>query len=184
MLKNILEFDERLFFFINQINEPVLNTFFEIVSSKYFFLIPVLFFVYFQNLNRILFFKRFLFFIITIGFVDYTIYHIFKPLFKRLRPCHALELVFPNKLLGNCGGQFSFFSNHAGNSFAFVFCLILVFELNQNFRVLLLVWAILVCFSRVYVGVHYPLDVFFGATYGFLISKLFFNIYNKQILKL
>ncbi len=181
MLKTIIEFDEKLFLLINKINHPILNFCFEIITNKWFFIIPSIIFCYLIVNEKENVFKRILFISFTVGFIDCTIYNIFKPLVHRLRPCHALELVFPNKVLGNCGGQFSFFSNHAGNAFGLIFCLILVFNTNSKFTKILYFWGILVCLSRVYVGVHYPLDVVFGAIYGILISKLFFNFYNKQI---
>jgi len=83
-----------------------------------------------------------------------------------------------------CGGKFGYFSAHAANSFAVAvfFWHILKSEL-KNVRVLLLIWAGLVAYSRVYIGVHFPLDIltgaFIGSLFGWLFSKLFIFALRK-----
>lgn len=87
-----------------------------------------------------------------------------KPLVGRLRPCHTLEDV---RLLVGCGGGKSFPSSHAVNNFAMA---ILVSHFYRQARPWLLLWAVLVAYSRVYVGVHYFSDIIGGALLGTLIA--------------
>ena len=87
-----------------------------------------------------------------------------KPLFARIRPCHTLEDV---RLLVGCGSGFSFTSSHATNNFAMA---VLIGHFWKKARPYLLVWAALVAWSRVYVGVHYPSDILGGAVLGSLIA--------------
>ena len=100
----------------------------------------------------------------------------FKDIFCRLRPCHALEGVFLVKLKGfsliydHCGGQYGFISSHATNVFAIATALGLYFRKYRFLLPLLLLWAGLVGYSRIYCGVHYFGDVFCGALVGMLIG--------------
>ncbi len=108
---------------------------------------------------------------------------ILKPLIHRLRPCHEPSIQNFVHLVGNCGGQFGFCSSHAANTFALVTCLILIF--GKQFKQLkyLYIWATIVSYSRIYVGVHYPLDILVGAGIGVLAAKLCYNIYHYFLLK-
>lgn len=93
-------------------------------------------------------------------FVDLTNTRLLKPLLLRLRPCHALEGV---RLLVQCGGEYGLPSGHAANTAA------LATALGARWRRALPWLALLVAvvgYSRVYVGVHYPLDVAAGWLWG------------------
>jgi undecaprenyl-diphosphatase len=108
---------------------------------------------------------------------------ILKPLVHRLRPCHEPTIQNIVHIVGNCGGQFGFCSSHAANTFALVTCLLLLFGKQINGLKYLYIWAIIVSYSRIYVGVHYPLDVLSGAGIGVL-SSLFCNkIYHYYLSK-
>ena len=116
--------------------------------------------------------------IVCITITDFTSAHILKPLFERLRPCYDAETAGIVRGIVGCGGQYSFPSSHASNHFglaAFWFYSIRLLT-GQKWR-LLWVWALLISFAQVYVGVHFPLDVAGGSILGFItglaLSKLF-----------
>ena len=91
---------------------------------------------------------------------------VIKPLVQRPRPCHSVEgvpVVENVHLLVGCGGGKSFPSSHAVNNFA-VATLFAFFY--RKARIWLYLWAFLVAFSRVAVGVHFPLDILAGALIG------------------
>jgi undecaprenyl-diphosphatase len=116
---------------------------------------------------------------------DQTCTHLFKDVFQRLRPCHdpALEGMV-HLVKGKCGGSYGFISSHASNSFALA--TYLSFLMGKKYRylpVIMFAWALLLCYSRVYLGVHYPGDVIVGAIWGAGIGAAVFIIIAKIVFK-
>ncbi len=91
-----------------------------------------------------------------------------KELVQRLRPSHTPELRNMVHLVnGYSGGQFGFVSSHAANSFGFAFLSSALLR-NRKYTSIIFCWAVLVSYSRMYLGVHYPLDILGGALVGVL----------------
>ena len=99
-----------------------------------------------------------------------------KELIARDRPCHVLSHI---KDIANCSNSFSFPSNHAVNSFTFATIVTLAYK---NLTFLLYVSALLIGYSRIYLGVHYPTDVLSGALLGILIGFLGYKYFYLKIL--
>ncbi len=113
--------------------------------------------------------------ILTILMTDFTA-SVLKDIVMRVRPCHAIDGVH---LLTGCGGSYSFPSNHAANITAAMVFLSLRY---RKYTPLFLFFAAAVSYSRVYVGVHYPIDVIGGALLGTLLA-LIFHLIDKKGLK-
>jgi undecaprenyl-diphosphatase len=102
-----------------------------------------------------------------------------KPLFERLRPCHDPQVQERIHTVAGCGGLYGFASGHAANSFALATLLFLFFRQNSNYWILLFLWAGLVAYSRIYVGVHYPGDIVTGGLIGWLIGTGIYGLYTR-----
>ena len=103
----------------------------------------------------------------------------------RLRPCYALDNVRMFKT--HCGGEYGFVSSHAANAFAIVTLLFIRYRKSCKIGVtLLIIWALLTCYSRAYLGKHYPSDLAAGALLGIMVGILVWvvvNFFEKKLKK-
>lgn len=120
--------------------------------------------------------------IITFAISDQLSSSLMKPLFARLRPCNDPELVgMVRLLLPNCGSGYSFTSSHATNHFAFsVFIFMTIGQVIGKWKWAFIFWAGSVAYAQVYVGVHYPIDVFCGGIMGSLIGYATATVYQQR----
>ena len=112
--------------------------------------------------------------IISLSFTDAICAQILKPFFERIRPSH-LNIEDINLLISK-GGKWSMPSNHAANMFSLA---IVLSYFYKKYKPLLLLLAILISFSRIYVGVHFPGDVIVGGCIGFFISSTLLILWGK-----
>lgn len=118
---------------------------------------------------------------LAVGLADTVSSKIIKPSVHRLRPCNDPELKGDVQLLVHCGSGYSFTSSHASNHFAVAAFLSLTLGLHyRRIRWPLYLWAASIALGQVYVGVHFPLDIFIGAILGIIIG----NIVAKTYLRL
>lgn len=177
------ELDENLLKLVNlNHSSEYLDNFMILVSDHVFLATPVitlaLYFAFTKNWKSI---KLLIFMIIGVGLLDSICTFLIKVNFQRLRPCKAHEWV---NVVYKCGGRFGYVSNHAANSFASMTYIFL--RIKADFRWVLYLFAFLVAFSRVYLGVHYPFDVFSGAVLGtfwaYVTSKIFIKLGGNSLL--
>ncbi len=172
-MPDLIQIDQALFTAINQgLANPFFDWLMPFLRNRYFwspvYLFLAIFFV--RNYD-----KRgwmlLLFFGLTFGVTDYLTASVIKPAVQRLRPCNDPELKEEVRLLISCGSGYSFPSTHASNHFALAFFLVGMFYKRwKAILPLVFIWAFSISFAQVYVGVHYPLDVTFGAITGILIG--------------
>ncbi|MBN3583081.1 phosphatase PAP2 family protein [Algoriphagus aestuarii] len=187
MTENIKKWDEDLFLFINSHHAEWLD--------------PIMFQVS-QTITWIPFYAVLIYFIykadpktswwvfggvaLAILIADQTTSGFMKPFFERLRPCHdeRWEGIIHN--YGRCGGLYGFASSHAANTFAIATFLNLKLGNKIKFLKWLFLWAAIISYTRIYLGVHYPVDVFIGGFIGCLAGLLswFLVVFIKrEILK-
>jgi membrane-associated phospholipid phosphatase len=108
-----------------------------------------------------------LFFLISFIISDQVSGHLMKPYFERLRPCNYFRVSNLIHLIVPCGGMYGFPSSHATNHFSLaLFSAVTLGRRVKWIWPVALCWALLVSYSQVYVGVHYPLDVTVGGLIG------------------
>ncbi|WP_192349498.1 phosphatase PAP2 family protein [Algoriphagus sp. Y33] len=124
---------------------------------------------------------------LTILISDQVTSAFMKPFFERLRPCHdeRWDEVIHN--YGRCGGLFGFASSHAANTFGLALFLNLKMRGKLQFLPWLFLWAAVISYTRIYLGVHYPADVLVGAVVGLLaalLSWILVVFIKREILKI
>lgn len=112
---------------------------------------------------------------LAVALADSSSSKLFKPVFKRLRPCFEESLTVRTPA-GLPGGQYGFVSSHAANAAALYWLMPLVLGLGRNERFVWLGFAALIAISRVYLGVHYPSDILAGFLLGWGIAYLISRI--------
>ncbi len=180
MLEEILKYDKEVFLLLNNLGSENWDGFWMFITNK-FSSIPIYLLLIFLSYKQfgvkktlVLVITAILMITATNGLADFFKYGI-----QRLRPCFDPDVNELARLVKDtCGGKFGYFSAHAGNTMAVAtFFSILLKGKFRHIGIFLLVWAIFVAYSRIYIGVHFPLDVFSGMViglfFGWLFAKLF-----------
>ena len=190
MIEEILKLDSKLFLYLNNLGTSKFDIFWISLSKieanilMYFFLI--LLFFYIQKIRPKLIYIFYHFFVIAlmIAITDQGA-NIFKDSFQRLRPCYNESIIDSLRLVKeNCGGKYGFFSAHASNSFSLAIFFGLLFINRIRYIIMItIVYASLISYSRIYLGVHYPIDIFFGGFFGIFVGFVMYNFVYLKFLK-
>lgn len=181
----LLELDKKVFLFFNSLHHPTLDPIMYFITHTwawvplYVFLLYLLIKSYGKES-----WKPLLGIVLVIVVGDQLISTFMKPFFGRLRPSHdpAMEglvhLVNSGKGLYR-GGKFSFASGHAANTFSTATFFFLLLRGTKPYIWLLFVWAALMTYTRLYLGVHYPGDILVGGSIGAFLGWAGFKITRK-----
>lgn len=192
MLEEILRIDTELFLYLNNLGTSSFDAFWSFLSRKEaniaVYLSGILFFLKNKGFKSYKIKSLDVFYIFSIVLVMILISdqsaNIFKDSFQRLRPCYD-ELIKDSVRLvkEGCGGKYGFFSAHASNSFSLAVFFGLLFKDFSKYPIYFtLIFASLISYSRVYLGVHYPLDIIFGALFGMINGLVIYSV-HERILK-
>jgi undecaprenyl-diphosphatase len=174
LLQRIIQIDTCLFYILNNKTTNVVFDFLmPILTNLDYWKIPLAMLVVFLAI----FGKRkgriaVVLLVIGVALSDQICNALVKPLVGRIRPCNVLENV---RLLVNRIHSLSFPSSHATNIFTGAFILSSIY---RRLQIPLIIIATLVAYSRIYVGVHYPLDVLMGSLLGILCALITVSIYR------
>lgn len=190
MLEYLKRLDTELFLFLNGKHNAFFDTVMYWASDKLFWFpfYAVIVFLLIREYR-----KRSIIVLLSIGILitlcDQIASHFLKNLTMRLRPSHEPLLTGLVHLSeAGPGGQYGFVSSHAANAFGLATFLILLLPRKYNLlKWILGFWAVLVAYSRIYNGVHYPGDVIVAALIGMLLAFIVYRIYfyatNKYLRK-
>lgn len=188
MLDFLVNLDESLFLYLNGLGVSFWDSFWLYLSRTlsgitlplYFFLLLVTYKTY--GLKKALIAIVIAIFLL---FLTEFLSIITKNEIGRLRPCYNESLKYKMRLIKSyCGSKFGYFSAHACNSFALATFFGVLFK-KKIFFLVLVIWAFLVSYSRIYIGVHFPLDVItgivIGVFFGVLFSTFFFKLISRKL---
>jgi undecaprenyl-diphosphatase len=184
MLEKILSIDTDLVIFLNGLGSNTYDGFWLIITKQTSWIPLFLFLLYliFKKLGAKQTVYLILFVAILLTFSD-QITNLFKNGFQRLRPCNNPEINSFIRIVQS-RTSFSFFSGHASNSMGVATFLYLIFKKDFKYFWLLFLWPLIFAFSRIYLGLHYPLDIisgyFFGVLWGFLMFKFYQTVQKRN----
>ena len=183
-LEKFIQYDKDLFVFLNGLGTENWDSFWMSVTNQFSWIPLYLLFFYliFKSLGwkkgiALLFLTALL-----VTFSDQLTVFI-KNSFGRLRPNRDPSINEFIRILKN-NKSFSFVSGHATTSTAVSLFMHLTLKKNYRFTILFFIWPILFAYSRIYIGVHFPLDVTVGALLGILIGFIFYKLSLKIISKM
>lgn len=181
MLDKILQWDRDAFVYLNSLGIEQYDVFWSTVTKfppwlPLFAFIIILFFVKFPKREAT---AMILILLVMVVFVA-TVTDLTKNVVARLRPNNDEELNTLIRILRSPSG-YSFFSGHASSSFSVITITVLFLRRKFKWVYLFYIWPILFAMSRVYVGVHFPIDLIVGALVGIISAWLFYRLYGVLI---
>ena len=187
LLEHIIAADQQLFFFLNGLNSPFWDNFFYLFSHKLTFILfyaALIYFVIKTSKKQAVWIILSIIIVVTLS--DQLASGVLKPLVQRFRPSRDPSLEgLVHLVFGKKGGLYGFASSHAANTFAVATFLALVYR-NRFVSFAVLSWAVVTSYSRIYLGVHYPLDVICGGAIGAFFASMTYltsiktNMISKQ----
>jgi len=178
MLNWFKDIDYWLFKVINQeMVGETLDGFMTAMSNKYLW-VPLYVLILFFLIRRYggMSWLYILALILAVSSADLISSKLMKPGFERNRPCNMVELN-PRLPVGK-SPSYGFVSSHAANHAAVATFVILAFSLRRWKKAAFIIWAVLIAYSRVYLGKHFFFDVFFGALLGILLAYFWWFVAN------
>jgi undecaprenyl-diphosphatase len=181
-MERLLELDTRLFLAINSLHGETLDAIMWWISGRFtwwpFYLVVLGFLGWKKGWQLV---PMILCIVLVVAFTDQTSVHLFKELVHRPRPCHEPSLQGMVHLVHHrCGGQYGFISSHAANASGVVM-LVCMWYRKGWFAGIMVSWAFLVGYSRIYLGVHYPGDVLAGWLWGLLCGWLVYRLFRMGL---
>jgi undecaprenyl-diphosphatase len=179
MLDTLLQYDTELFLYLNYLGTTAWDGFWLLVTNKLTFipLYAVLLFLIYKKYGLKSLLLMIVLITLMITFTD-QMTNVVKRAVSRFRPCACEDIMDEMRYIAvRCSSNRSFFSGHASNSMAAaVFGGLILKPFYKHLLIVLVLWSVFVAYSRIYVGVHYPLDVVVGMLFGALSGFMFYNL--------
>ena len=190
MFEEILKLDSKLFLFLNNLGTPKFDTFWislSMIEANILMYLFLIFLLFYTQKTRPKF--LYIFYLLSVIALMITITdqgaNIFKDSFQRLRPCYDESIKDSLRLVKeNCGGKYGFFSAHASNSFSLAIFFGLLFKNRIRYIIIItMIYALLISYSRIYLGVHFPIDIIVGSSFGICVGIIMYSFVYLKFLK-
>lgn len=178
MIDQLIELDKSLFLYLNNLGSETWDGLWLVITNKLTF-IPLYAFLLFLIFKKFGWKPLLLMVLVIVAMITFTdqITNVFKDGFMRARPCRADGVSDLARFVAERCGKYGFFSGHSSNSMAAaVFGGLVLRPYFKRLIFILLFWSFVVAYSRIYVGVHYPLDIICGMAFGALSGFLFYRL--------
>ncbi|MDD5861348.1 MAG: phosphatase PAP2 family protein [Prevotella sp.] len=185
-MNTIIDWDTQVFLAINRLHTPFMDHFMDLYSEKWVW-IPFYASLFFVICMRIKDWKRILWTAIAIAILitltDQTCAHLIRPFVERLRPANLENPLHTmvHIVNGERGGRFGFPSCHSANSWGLTFFLMYLLR-DRWMNTLMVIWTIIICYSRIYLGVHYPGDLLAATLVALLWATVVYRILRPHVL--
>lgn len=182
MIEEIESFDQELMLYLNGMHNDFMDVVMHYVSESWVW-IPVFAFMIrlvWKNQGTKAMWLLIGTALLSVLLSDRISVELFKEVFQRYRPCHNLEIGdMIHTVYDKCGGKYGFVSSHATNFFSLAVLFSLVGRRYiKSLPYWLILWAALIGYSRIYLGVHYPADVACGSILGTLIGLFTYQVFK------
>lgn len=177
-MEQLLTLDKELFVFLNGLGSEQFDVFWKIITKQAYW--SPFFLTIFYLLQKKVGWKNlgiiFLFLAVLITLTDQTTNFV-KYYYQRLRPCNDPEIQDFIRIVIH-RSSYSFFSGHAANSMASTVFIVLIMRNYYKFAGLLFFFPLIFAYSRIYLGLHFPVDILTGYLFGIIIGSIFYRIYT------
>ncbi|NJB36013.1 MULTISPECIES: phosphatase PAP2 family protein [Flavobacteriaceae] len=178
MLEKLLEWDRDVFVYLNGLGVDRYDGFWSAITDiKTWTPLFIFFFILmFLKYDKKEAFLKTITVLLLVLFIT-TVTDLTKETVARLRPNNDEAINTIIRILRK-PSDYSFFSGHASSSFSITTLVFLFLRKFYNWTILFYIWPILFCFSRIFVGVHFPIDILVGALVGTFSAWLFYRVHN------
>ncbi|PID68725.1 MAG: phosphatase PAP2 family protein [Flavobacteriales bacterium] len=176
MLEKVIAYDKEILVYLNSLGNSYWDGFWLFVTNQFYWS-PVFLLILYLIFKHYGVKKGIAFILITAALVTFSdqFVNFTKNYFQRLRPNNDPVLSEIIRLTKR-PGSYSFLSGHSTTSFAATTFIILTLRRHTKYIWFFILWPIVFAYSRIYLGVHYPLDIFVGMIVGILIGLLFYRL--------
>lgn len=185
MMESINQLDRALFLYLNNLGNPSWDTFWLLVTDKWT-AIPIYAFLLYLIFRQFGVKGTLVTMVLITLLITATdqLANVFKDGFERLRPCGQEGVKEYARFVAKRCGKFGYFSGHASNTTGVAIFLGIILKKAHPYLIyFLMAWALIVSYSRIYLGVHYPGDIltgmFMGGVIGWLFALLHFYVLRR-----
>jgi undecaprenyl-diphosphatase len=177
-LEELLKLDKELFVFLNGLGSVPYDNFWSIITKQIYW--APFFIGIFYLIQKKVGWKNFGIIIVFLAlFITFTdqITNLFKNGFQRLRPCNDPEIKDIIRIVIH-RDSYGFFSGHASNSMGSTLFIFLIIRKYYKHTYLLFLFPLIFAYSRIYLGLHFPLDILAGYLFGIINAIIFYKLYS------